>query len=129
MMIMLELVGYVESLLIDRVLAFKQGYEGVLVVWIWFELYLVGVFDGMQVGDRLFLFMWLDCVDCSMFKVYLCSNFVMLLQGVFSMCLFDRLNLIGLYFVIVFVIDGVCVQVDQFEVFDGMLVVDVKFVI
>jgi tRNA-Thr(GGU) m(6)t(6)A37 methyltransferase TsaA len=128
-MIALEPVGYVESPLIDRVMAPKQGHEGAPPAWIRFEPHLAGALDGMRVGDRIILITWFDRADRNTLKVHPRSNPATPLQGVFSTRSPDRPNPIGLHPVEVLAIDGVRVQVDQLEALDGTPVLDVKPVI
>jgi tRNA-Thr(GGU) m(6)t(6)A37 methyltransferase TsaA len=127
--ITLQPVGYVESPLIDRVMAPKQGHEGAPQAWIRFEPRLAGALDGMRVGDRLILLTWLDRADRNTLKVHPRSNPATPLQGVFNTRSPDRPNPIGLHPVEVVAIDGARIQVDQLEALDGTPVLDVKPVI
>jgi tRNA-Thr(GGU) m(6)t(6)A37 methyltransferase TsaA len=124
--IALEPVGRVESELIDRVMAPKQGHEGAPDAWIVFEPHLAGALDGMQVGDRIILLTWFDRADRATLKVHPRSNPATPLQGVFSTRSPDRPNPIGLHRVRVLEADGLRVRVAGLEALDGTPVVDVK---
>jgi tRNA-Thr(GGU) m(6)t(6)A37 methyltransferase TsaA len=121
-----EPVGWVESPLIDRVLAPKQGREGAPDAWIRFLPQLAGALDGLQVGDRIIVLTWLDRADRTTLKVHPRSNPARPLQGVFVTRSPDRPNPIGLHEVEVLAIEGVRVQVNHMEALDGTPVLDVK---
>ena len=127
--ISLEPVGRVESELIDRVMAPKQGHEGAPEAWIVFAPHLAGALDGMQVGDRIILLTWLDRADRATLKVHPRSNPATPLQGVFSTRSPDRPNPIGLHPVEVLAIEGTRIRVNNLEALDGTPVLDVKPVI
>jgi tRNA-Thr(GGU) m(6)t(6)A37 methyltransferase TsaA len=124
--ISLEPVGRVESSLIDRVLAPKQGREGAPDAWIRFLPHLAGALDGLRVGDRVIVLTWLDRADRSTLKVHPRSNPARPLQGVFVTRSPDRPNPIGLHEVEVLAIDGVRIKVNHMEALDGTPVLDVK---
>ena len=119
-------VGRVESELIDRTMAPKQGHEGAPAAWIAFEPQLAAALDGMRVGDRLILLTWFDRADRTTLKVHPRSNPDTPLQGVFVTRSPDRPNPIGLHPVEVLAIEGTRVRVSDLEALDGTPVLDVK---
>jgi tRNA-Thr(GGU) m(6)t(6)A37 methyltransferase TsaA len=122
-------VGRVESPLIDRLLAPKQGHEGAPAAWIAFEPHLAGALDGIKPGDRMIILTWFDRADRSTLKVHPRSNPNTPLQGVFNTRSPDRPNPIGLHPVEVLEIEGTRIRVSDMEALDGTPVIDVKPVI
>lgn len=53
-------VGWVESPLTDRAAAPKQGHEGAPNAWLVFEPDLIEALHGIEVGDEILVFTWLD---------------------------------------------------------------------
>lgn len=53
-------VGKVESPLADRAEAPKQGHEGAPEAWIVFEPDLIDALHGIEPGDEVLVFTWLD---------------------------------------------------------------------
>jgi tRNA-Thr(GGU) m(6)t(6)A37 methyltransferase TsaA len=129
MSVVLEPVGVIESELIDRALAPKQGREGAPDAWIAFRPHLAGALDGLQVGDRVLVLTWLDRADRATLKVHPRSNPARPLQGVFATRSPDRPNPIGLHEVEILAIHGMRVRVNHMEAVDGTPVLDMKPVI
>jgi tRNA-Thr(GGU) m(6)t(6)A37 methyltransferase TsaA len=119
-------VGTVESSLIDREAAPKQGDEGAPEAWLVFEPRLAAALDGIAVGDDLLVLTWLDRAHRDVLRVHPRGDPARAEQGVFNTRSPDRPNPIGLHRVTVVAIDGRRVRVRDLEALDGTPIVDVK---
>jgi tRNA-Thr(GGU) m(6)t(6)A37 methyltransferase TsaA len=122
----LEPIGRVESELVDRESAPKQGDEGAPDAWLAFE---PGVREGLgdlRVGDDVLLVTWLDRARRDVLAVHPRGDPARPLTGVFSTRSPDRPNPLGLHRVTILDIDGLRVRVANLEALDGTPVVDVK---
>ena len=126
MSLQLEPVGTVESSLIDRETAPKQGDEGAPEAWLVFESRLAEALDGIAVGDDLLVLTWLDRARRDVLRVHPRGNPANAEQGVFNTRSPDRPNPIGLHRVTVTRIEGARLDVRPLEVIDGTPVVDIK---
>ena len=122
-------VGRVESPLSERSQAPKQGHEGSPEAWIVFEPELVEALDGIEVGDEVLVFTWLDQGRRDVLRTRPRDDPANPVQGVFNTRSPDRPNPIGLHPVTVLAIEGTRVKVRDLEALDGTPVVDVKPVI
>ena len=119
-------IGYVESPLIDRETAPKQGFEGVPEAWLVFN---PGVAEGIRdlaVGTDIFVLSWLHRAWRDVLSVHPRDDPQNPVTGVFSTRSQDRPNPIGLHRVHIIAIDGLRVLVRDLEAFDGTPIVDVK---
>jgi tRNA-Thr(GGU) m(6)t(6)A37 methyltransferase TsaA len=119
-------IGAVESSLTDRASAPKQGDEGAPDAWLAFEPRLAEALDGIEEGDELLLFTWLDRAARDVLRVHPRSNPANAERGVFATRSPDRPNPIGLHRVRVMAVDGVRIRVAGLEALDGTPIVDVK---
>ncbi len=119
-------VGRVESPLIDRASAPKQGNEGAPEALIVFEQDVLEALDGIEAGDEVLVFTWLDRTDRSVLRVHPRDNPANPVQGVFNTRSQDRPNPIGLHPVTVVSLDGATMRVRDLEALDGTPVLDVK---
>jgi tRNA-Thr(GGU) m(6)t(6)A37 methyltransferase TsaA len=126
MSLQLEPVGTVESSLIDRETAPKQGDEGAPEAWLVFESRLAEALDGIAVGDDLLVLTWLDRARRDVLRVHPRGNPANAEQGVFNTRSPDRPNPIGLHRVTVVSIDGARLRVRDLEALNGTPIVDVK---
>ena len=126
MSLQLEPVGTVESSLIDRETAPKQGDEGAPEAWLVFESRLAEALDGIAVGDDLLVLTWLDRARRDVLRVHPRGNPANAEQGVFNTRSPDRPNPIGLHRVTVVAIDGARLRVRDLEALNGTPIVDVK---
>jgi tRNA-Thr(GGU) m(6)t(6)A37 methyltransferase TsaA len=121
-----EPIGRVESPLVDRDSAPRQGDEGAPEAWLVFE---PGVAEGLRdlrVGTQVLLLTWLDRARRDVLAVHPRGDLSRPETGVFSTRSPDRPNPIGLHRVAIVAIDGVRVRVRDLEALDGTPIVDVK---
>jgi tRNA-Thr(GGU) m(6)t(6)A37 methyltransferase TsaA len=119
-------VGRVESSLTDRAAAPKQGNEGAPEAWLVFEPDLIEALHGIEVGDEVLVFTWLDRGDRDVLRTRPRDDPANSLQGVFNTRSPDRPNPIGLHPVRVVAIEGTRMLVSELEALDGTPVLDVK---
>jgi tRNA-Thr(GGU) m(6)t(6)A37 methyltransferase TsaA len=119
-------VGVVESPLTDRADAPKQGDEGAPDAWLVFEPGVLDALDGLEPGDEIIVLTWLHRGHRDVLRVHPRDDRSVPRRGVFTTRSQDRPNPIGLHQARVLAVDGLRVQVDHLEAFDGTPVVDVK---
>jgi len=126
----LRSIGRVESPLRDAADAPKQGEEGSPLAVLAFEPAVRDALHGVQVGDKLLLFTWLDRADRSVLQVHPRDDRTLPLHGVFSTRSPHRPNPIGLHRVtVVAILDPLRLQVRDLEALDQTPIVDVKAVL
>lgn len=119
-------IGTVESPIVDRDAAPRQGDEGSPDAWLVFD---PGVSEGirdLQAGTEVILLTWLDRARRDVLTVHPRGDSRNPLTGVFSTRSPDRPNPIGLHRVRIEAIDGTRVRVRNLEALDGTPIVDVK---
>ena len=119
-------IGYVESPLVDRETAPKQGFEGAPDAWLVFTADVTEGIRDLAVGDEAFVLTWLHQARRDVLTVRPRDDPRNPETGVFSTRSQDRPNPIGLHRVHVVAIDGRRVLVRDLEAFDGTPIVDVK---
>jgi tRNA-Thr(GGU) m(6)t(6)A37 methyltransferase TsaA len=119
-------IGHVESPLAERSEAPKQGNEGAPDAWLVFEAGVLDALLGIEAGDHLLVFTWLDRAARDTLRVHPRSNPENALQGVFATRSPDRPNPIGLHRVRVLAVDGARIHVEPLEALDGTPILDVK---
>jgi tRNA-Thr(GGU) m(6)t(6)A37 methyltransferase TsaA len=119
-------IGYVESPLVDRGSAPKQGFEGAPGAWLVFDPDVAEGIRDFAVGDELFVLTWLHQARRDVLAVHPRDDPRNPETGVFSTRSQDRPNPIGLHRVHVEAIDGPRVLVRDLEAVDGTPIVDVK---
>jgi tRNA-Thr(GGU) m(6)t(6)A37 methyltransferase TsaA len=122
----LRVVGRVESTLITRADAPRQGDEGAPDAWIVFDESVRPALADLKAGDAIILISWFDRADRDVLAVRPRSDETRPLTGVFSTRSPDRPNPLGLHRVTVLTVDGVRIQVSDLEAIDGTPIVDVK---
>jgi tRNA-Thr(GGU) m(6)t(6)A37 methyltransferase TsaA len=122
-------VGRVESPLTNRAEAPKQGHEGAPEAWIVFEPDLIDALHGLEPGDEILVFTWLDRGKRDVLQTRPRDDPATPIQGVFNTRSPDRPNPIGLHPVTVVAIEGPRMLVSELEALDGTPVLDVKPVI
>jgi tRNA-Thr(GGU) m(6)t(6)A37 methyltransferase TsaA len=122
-------IGRVESPLLDRAAAPKQGDEGAPDSWVVFTEDVRDAMRDLTTGSDVLLLTWLDRADRDVQVVHPRDDLSRPPRGVFSTRSSDRPNPIGLHRVTILAIDGLRVQVRNLEAIDGTPIVDVKPVI
>jgi tRNA-Thr(GGU) m(6)t(6)A37 methyltransferase TsaA len=119
-------IGRVESPLVDRAAAPKQGDEGAPEATIVFD---AAVRDGLREiapGAELLVLTWLDQGDRTVLAVHPRGDASRPEVGVFSTRSPDRPNPIGLHRVTVLAVDDLRLRVRDLEAVDGTPVLDLK---
>ena len=119
-------VGRVESPLVDRDLAPRQGDEGTPDAWLVFDPAVRQGIANITVGSEVIVLTWLDRAQRDVLAVHPRGNENQPLTGVFSTRSPDRPNPIGLHTVQVLNIDDLRIRVRNLEALDGTPIVDVK---
>jgi tRNA-Thr(GGU) m(6)t(6)A37 methyltransferase TsaA len=119
-------VGWVESPLVDRADAPRQGDEGVPPAWIALEERFAGAARDLAPGQDVLVLTWLDRADRSVLSTRPRDDPSRPELGVFSTRSPDRPNPIGLHRVRILSVDGARLQVADLEALDGTPVLDVK---
>jgi len=119
-------IGTVESTLIDRAVAPRQGDEGAPDAWIVVDPEYAPALDGIAVGDRIIVLTWLHLGDRAVLRTHARGDTTRPEQGVFSTRSPDRPNPIGMHPVEVLEIDGRRLRVAPLEAIAGTPVIDIK---
>ncbi|HEX5501395.1 MAG TPA: tRNA (N6-threonylcarbamoyladenosine(37)-N6)-methyltransferase TrmO [Thermomicrobiales bacterium] len=119
-------IGYVESPLVDREAAPKQGAEGAPDAWLVFSPDVADGLRDLAVGADVFVLTWLHRARRDVLAVHPRDDPRNPELGVFSTRSQDRPNPIGLHRVRIAAIAGPRVLVRELEAFDGTPIVDVK---
>jgi tRNA-Thr(GGU) m(6)t(6)A37 methyltransferase TsaA len=121
-----EPIGRVESSLVDRDSAPRQGDEGAPEAWLVFEPEVAEGLRDLAVGTEVLLLTWLDRARRDVLTVHPRGDLSRPETGVFSTRSPDRPNPLGLHRVGIVAIDGMRVRVRDLEALDGTPIVDVK---
>lgn len=119
-------IGRVESELVDRGKAPKQGDEGAPDAWLVFEEAVQLGLRDLEVGVDVLVITWLDRARRDVLAVRPRGDLARPETGVFSTRSPDRPNPLGLHRVTILAIDGLRIQVRNLEALDGTPIVDVK---
>jgi tRNA-Thr(GGU) m(6)t(6)A37 methyltransferase TsaA len=119
-------IGYVESPLVERETAPKQGFEGAPDAWLVFNPDVAEGIRDLAAGADVFVLTWLHHAKRDVLAVHPRDDPRNPETGVFSTRSQDRPNPIGLHRVQIVAIDGPRVLVQDLEAFDGTPIVDVK---
>ena len=122
----LEPVGWVESPLVDRKTAPRQGNEGSPDAWVSFDARFREAIRDLTVGEEIIVLTWLDRARRDVLLVHPRWAEGDRLYGVFSTRSPDRPNPIGLHRVTILAVDGTRIQVRDLEALNGTPIVDVK---
>ncbi len=121
-----EPIGRVESPLVDRADAPKQGNEGAPDAWLIIdERFHDGLF-GVEVGAEVIVLTWLDRAERDVLLVHPRDDPANPLQGVFNTRSADRPNPIGLHRVRILAIQGTRMLVSDLEAVDQTPIIDLK---
>ena len=119
-------IGWLESELIERHEAPKQGHEGAPSAWLQvLPEFAAGVAD-VAVGDELLILTWLHLASRDTLRVHPRDDETAPLTGVFSTRSPDRPNPIGLHPVTVLEVAGPRLSISPIEAVDGTPVIDIK---
>jgi tRNA-Thr(GGU) m(6)t(6)A37 methyltransferase TsaA len=119
-------IGRVESELVDRDQAPKQGDEGAPDAWLVFEESVREGLRDLSVGADVLLITWFDRARRDVLVVHPRGDQARPETGVFSTRSPDRPNPLGLHRVTILAIDGLRIQVRNLEALDETPIVDVK---
>jgi tRNA-Thr(GGU) m(6)t(6)A37 methyltransferase TsaA len=119
-------IGRVESPLVDRDAAPKQGNEGSPDAWLVFDPEVREGLANLEAGTEVLVLTWLDRADRDVLAVHPRDDLTVPLRGVFSTRSADRPNPVGLHRVEVLAIEGLRVRVRNLEALDRTPIVDVK---
>jgi tRNA-Thr(GGU) m(6)t(6)A37 methyltransferase TsaA len=125
--IVLTPIGHVESPLVDRAAAPKQGTEGAPDAWLVLQPSVRQGASDLREGDEVIVLTWLDRADRTAIRVHPRDDLSKPLLGVFSTRSADRPNPIGLHRVrILTIVDGSRFLVRGLEAVHMTPIVDVK---
>ncbi|MFC6023152.1 tRNA (N6-threonylcarbamoyladenosine(37)-N6)-methyltransferase TrmO [Plantactinospora solaniradicis] len=119
-------IGRVESPLVDRATAPRQGDEGSPEAWLVFEPEIREGLRDLQVGVDVLLLTWFDRSSRDVLVVHPRGDLHRPPTGVFSTRSPDRPNPIGLHRVSIVEIDDLRIRVRDLEALDGTPILDVK---
>jgi len=119
-------VGRVESSLVDRASAPRQGDEGAPDAWVVVAPEYADALADIAVGEDVLLLTWLDRAARDVLVVHPRGDLSRPATGVFSTRSPDRPNPIGLHRVTVREVDGTRLLVSDLEALDGTPVLDIK---
>ncbi len=122
-------IGWVESPLLDRSMAPRQGGEGAPEAWLVFEPAVRDGLRDLRAGLDVIVLTWLDRSRRDVLVVRPGGDAWRPETGVFLTRSPDRPNPIGLHRVRVLAVDGLRVRVDHLEALDRTPILDVKPVI
>ena len=122
----LRVIGRVESPLVDRAQAPKQGDEGAPDAWLVFDPDLAPALRDLSVGVSVIVLTWLDRARRDVLVVHPRGDRTSPPRGVFSTRSPNRPNPVGLHTVRVLEIDGTGLRVADLEALDGTPIIDVK---
>jgi tRNA-Thr(GGU) m(6)t(6)A37 methyltransferase TsaA len=122
----LQPIGRVESALIDRSKAPRQGDEGAPDAWLVFDAAVADGARDLEVGAEILVLTWLHAARRDVLTVHPRGDETIPLHGVFSTRSPDRPNPIGLHRVTIVAIDGGRIHVSNLEAIDGTPILDIK---
>jgi tRNA-Thr(GGU) m(6)t(6)A37 methyltransferase TsaA len=123
---LLRPIGRVESSLVDRHEAPRQGDEGAPEAWLVFDQAVREGLRDLSVGEEVLLLTWLHEAGRDTLVVHPRGDVSRPETGVFSTRSPGRPNPIGLHRVGIVDIDGDRVRVRDLEAIDGTPILDVK---
>jgi tRNA-Thr(GGU) m(6)t(6)A37 methyltransferase TsaA len=122
----LEPIGWVESPIVDRSRAPKQGNEGSPEAWLVFDERFAEGLRDLKVGTDVLVLTWLHRSQRDVLVVRPRDNPANALRGVFDTRSPDRPNPIGVHRVHILAIEGTRIRVRDMEAIDKTPIVDVK---
>lgn len=122
----LQPIGWVESPLVDRDTAPRQGDEGAPDAWLVLDAQLRAAIRDLQVGTAIIVLTWLDRARRDVLVVHPRGTRGKLMRGVFSTRSPDRPNPIGLHTVWIAAIEDTRIRVRGLEALDKTPILDIK---
>jgi len=119
-------IGWVESPLVDRDLAPKQGDEGAPDAWLVLDPNMRAGIRDFAIGIEIIVLTWLDRAGRDVLVVHPRGDPNNPVRGVFSTRSPDRPNPIGLHVVQIVGIDDTRIRVRNLEALDRTPIVDIK---
>ena len=119
-------IGWVESPLVDRDSAPRQGDEGAPDAWLVFDPDVRPGIRDLRVGTEIIVLTWLDRARRDVLAVHPRGDQDNPMCGVFSTRSPDRPNPIGLHKVLILAIDDTRIGVRNLEALDRTPIVDIK---
>ncbi|MEO3928118.1 tRNA (N6-threonylcarbamoyladenosine(37)-N6)-methyltransferase TrmO [Micromonosporaceae bacterium B7E4] len=119
-------IGRVESPLVDRATAPRQGDEGAPEAWLVFDPAVRDGLRDLRAGTDVILLTWFDRSRRDVLVVHPRGDLTRPPTGVFSTRSPDRPNPIGLHRVHLLEIDDLRIRVRDLEALDGTPILDVK---
>jgi tRNA-Thr(GGU) m(6)t(6)A37 methyltransferase TsaA len=122
-------IGWVESPLVRRADAPRQGDEGAPPAGLVFDPQVTEGIRNLHAGDRIIVLTWLDRARRDVLRTRPRDDPDRAMLGVFSTRSPDRPNPIGLHTVEILAIEGVRILVRDLEALDATPILDVKAVL
>lgn len=122
-------IGRVESVLLDRAEAPRQGDEGAPDAWLVFAPAVLDGLRDLRVGAEVIVLTWLDRAARDVLLVRPRDDPHRPITGVFSTRSPDRPNPIGLHQVQIASIEGTRIRVRNLEALNGTPILDLKRVL
>jgi tRNA-Thr(GGU) m(6)t(6)A37 methyltransferase TsaA len=119
-------IGRVESPLVHRAEAPRQGDEGAPDAWLALDPAVAPAVRDLEAGQEVLVLTWLDRADREVLVVHPRDDPDRPPTGVFSTRSPDRPNPIGLHRVQVVAVEGTRLRVRHLEALDGTPVLDIK---
>ena len=119
-------IGTVESPLVDREAAPRQGDEGSPDAWLVFDPSVSEGIRDLQAGTEILVLTWLDRARRDVLRVHPRDDESNPMQGVFKTRSADRPNPVGLHPVEVLAVECNRIRVRNLEALDGTPIIDVK---
>jgi tRNA-Thr(GGU) m(6)t(6)A37 methyltransferase TsaA len=120
-------IGHVESPLLSRAAAPKQGREGSPRAWLVIDQRFSAGLAEIEVGDELLVLTWLDRAEREVLTTRVRGDPSNPLTGVFSTRSPDRPNPIGIHRVnVVSMVDRTRIQVEDLEALHMTPILDIK---
>jgi tRNA-Thr(GGU) m(6)t(6)A37 methyltransferase TsaA len=119
-------IGWVESPLVERGQAPRQGDEGAPPAWLVFEREVAEGIRDLHEGDEIIVLTWLDRAQRHVLSTQPRDQPNRRPLGVFSTRSPDRPNPIGLHPTRILAVEGLRILVNNLEALDGTPILDVK---
>jgi len=119
-------IGWVESPLVERGQAPRQGDEGSPVCWLAFRPEMADAMRDIRVGDEMLVLTWLHEAKRTVLRTRPRDDPARAMIGVFNTRSPDRPNPIGVHRVEILGVDGMRIQVRGLEAINATPVLDLK---